>query len=84
MNNPSFTRDQVLKRLSQSEPALVTFTKVNGEKREMLCTTHKDSIPAELAPKGTDKEFNPDNIRVYDIDNKGWRSFRINSIISIK
>ena len=54
----------------------VVFTKKDGSERIMNCTLHEDYVP-EI--KGT-KAINPDVIAVYDVDAKGWRSFRWDSI----
>lgn len=61
----------------------VTFTKVDGTDRVMRCTLMADSIPA--TPK-SDKPRKPNYsvVSVYDLGNAGWRSFRVNSVISIE
>ena len=56
----------------------VRFNKKNGEDRMMYCTLKKDLIT--IPPKGANDNFNDAIIRVWDIDVKGWRSFRIDSI----
>ena len=81
MNNP--TPEQIKNRLQDPAPAIVTFTKVDGSKRVMRCTTNPNNIPKELQPTGTERYLNPDVARVFDLDLNEWRSFRINSVISI-
>ena len=61
----------------------VVFTKVNGEERTMLCTLHESVLPEPIITEST-KKVNPDTISVWDIDNNGWRSFRIDSIKEVK
>ena len=61
----------------------VVFTKVNGEERTMLCTLHESVLPESSVTEST-KKVNPDTISVWDIDNTGWRSFRIDSIKEVK
>lgn len=61
----------------------VVFTKVNGEERTMLCTLHESVLPESTITEST-KKVNPDTISVWDIDNNGWRSFRIDSIKEVK
>lgn len=60
---------------------VITFTKRDGSIRDMFCTLNDKLIPAEHAPKNekTLKE-NHDVIRVYDLSEKGWRSFRVESV----
>lgn len=68
---------------------LVTFTKKDGTKRIMRCTTNLDMIPAEKHPKGekTVSESAEKKVetakRVFDLDNQEWRSFRYDSVISV-
>ena len=61
----------------------VVFTKVNGDERTMNCTLH-DSILPEPTITETTKKVNPDTISVWDIDNDGWRSFRVDSVKEFK
>ena len=60
----------------------INFTKVNGDERVMNCTLHESMLP-EPTKESTKKE-NPDVIAVWDIDNNGWRSFRVDSVNYIK
>jgi len=60
----------------------VVFTKVNGEERTMLCTLHESVLPEPIL--SSTRKVNPDTISVWDIDNNGWRSFRIDSIKEVK
>lgn len=62
----------------------VTFTKKDGSERVMKCTTSSSLVPQEpvtesLEPK-REKKVNEDICPVYDIEAKGWRSFRWDSI----
>ena len=61
----------------------VVFTKVNGDIRVMNCTLH-DSVLPETTITETTKKENPDTISVWDTDNDGWRSFRVDSIKEFK
>lgn len=59
----------------------VTFTKKDGTERTMRCTRATSYIPIEHAPKSdTSKEEVTDNIRVFDVENQGWRSFNFSSL----
>jgi hypothetical protein len=67
----------------------VTFTKVDGATRVMECTLKPEQIPADQAPKEMGitaitqrKTENPNVLAVYEA-NKGWRSFRVDSVQSI-
>ena len=61
----------------------VTFTKVNGDERVMRCTLH-DSVLPEQHIIGIKKKENQETLSVWDLDNDGWRSFRLDSIKEMK
>lgn len=62
----------------------VEFTKVNGDFRDMRCTLNDSYIPLELKPKDDDSgvQRTLDVIRVFDINAQGWRSFRVDNVVS--
>jgi len=74
----------------RSEAVKVVFTKKDETIRTMICTLNPSLIPAEHAPKGTDANAatedveDPTYIRVFDIENAGWRSFIFDSVLSFE
>lgn len=77
------TRTSLLEQL-HAGPCVVTFTKVNGEKRVMPCTLQASLLP--IAPSKevvTERKENLDTIRVFCTDKQEWRSFRVDSVIDI-
>lgn len=82
------TRDDIF-ILLKNNTAVVTFTKVTGEERIMRCTLKEDIIPSveedglQQAGFTPHKPVNEKVLPVWDIDNNGWRSFRIDSIKSV-
>lgn len=61
----------------------VTFVKKStGETRVMRCTLNAQHLPEQTQTSRT-KEFNPEVISVFDLDKQDWRSFRIDSIVSV-
>lgn len=64
----------------------VAFTKKDGTTRLMRATLLDTYIPEEHVPKGsmvfTETEDHP--VRVYDLDAKGWRSFLVSNVTSVK
>lgn len=68
----------------RTNTAEIVFTKKDGTERKMLCTLQEWVIPEEHAPKGTGANKTSDVISVYDVENKGWRSFRFDSLKSIE
>jgi hypothetical protein len=62
----------------------VTFLKVNGEERQLLCTLREEYIKQFETPKTNEtvtRKKSDDVISVFDIENNGWRSFRKDSVI---
>ena len=78
-----FERDTILNDLRQYVIE-VTFTKVNGEQRNMRCTLRPDLLPPGYAQDITEEktfhQTNPDVIAAWDVQKGGWRSFRVDSV----
>ena len=64
-------------------PASISFIKSDGTKRVMLCTLQEDVVP--VIEKKTDKVKAVSNevLPVYDLEAKGWRSFRLDSVLTV-
>ena len=75
------TRNDMIRKLREGN-CTVTFTKANGDIREMVCTLNSNSIPETDVPKNPSAEYTEDVIKVYDIAAAGWRSFRVDSVQS--
>ena len=77
-------RNEILNALKQGD-VIVEFTKVNGEYRKMICTLNESVVPsAEKTDPLSQKKVrsvNPEVCVVYDVNAKGWRSFRWDSVI---
>ena len=81
-----YTRSEMITMLKMHN-VLVKFTKADGTEREMLCTLNEETLDKEKSAKyekKTDntKPINYNVVAVYDIEKKGWRSFRVDSIIN--
>jgi hypothetical protein len=74
------TRDEMTTELC-ARVCRVIFTKVNGEQRDMLCTTNQEFIPEDKRPK-TGKEHADTVIRAFDINKQEFRSFRVENVVS--
>lgn len=71
-----------LRELLKTDIVTVTFTKKDGSKREMICTTISDYLP-EIS--GNNASMPSDNlVTVWDLEQGGWRSFKFDSIKSIE
>lgn len=75
------TKAELLNELA-SKQVSISFTKKDGSNRTMLCTRSIELIPVEHLPKNEiqDVTEETDNIRVFDIEAQGWRSFNFSSI----
>lgn len=83
----SFTREAIASSLANG-PVHVTFTKVDGSERRMLCTQTLHLIPEDKRPKHsgemlTEVPYPGDVLRVYDLEASDWRSFRVSSVTSL-
>lgn len=57
------------------------YKKKNGEERIAKGTLNEDIIGKENLPKGMGYEITDTNIRYYDLNSEGWRSFLIENFI---
>lgn len=68
----------------RSAVVTVTFEKVDGSTRVMQCTLLPQYLPEEYrgkAPMLT--ETAPQTVSVWDVENGGWRSFRVDSVRNV-
>lgn len=65
---------------AREDVIIVKFTKVNGDERVMNCTLHSDHLPPQTDIVEHTTKQNENVLAVWDIDSKGWRSFRIDSV----
>ena len=73
-----------LKNKLRTGEVRVLFKKKNGDNRDMLCTLSESIIGQEYQKEVmSGKKSNPDVLPVWDVEKKGWRSFRLDSIIAI-
>ena len=76
-----------LKNLLEQNVVVVDFTKLNGDKRVMTCTLREDMKPraTKVDPMSTKKvrEISDAVVSVWDVNAKGWRSFRYKRINAV-
>jgi hypothetical protein len=68
-------------------PTTIVFTKKDGTERTMTCTTKYELVPVEPIIEGVEKKEKKPNeevMPVYDLDAKGWRSFRWDAIKQVR
>ena len=59
---------------------IVTFTKRNGEVRELVCTLQAGVIPEVYGSTPPSDSL----VTVWDLENDAWRSFRVDSLIAFE
>ena len=76
-------QNEYLKGVLQTGIANVTFLKKDGSERKLLCTLLPSELPAQtdLEEAVQKKTPNPEVLAVWDLENKGWRSFRYDSVL---
>lgn len=78
------TKDEMKSEL-KSHVRIVSFTKANGDRRDMTCTLLPEYLPKQddsKVSRGSKKE-NPDTLAVWDVDKEAWRSFRLDSVLDL-
>lgn len=65
-------------------PVKVVFTKKDGTDREMNCTLQEGVVVPHENKTDRTKVENDEILAVWDIDKNAWRSFRLDTIKSIK
>jgi hypothetical protein len=78
------TRDEIVSLL-QTGVCEVTFTKINGELRQMPCTLKTELLPVVDNKLNEEKarKSKEDNLSVWCTDKNEWRSFRIANVQQI-
>jgi len=80
-----YTYTEIKDTLKNNKLVLINFTKVDGTARALRGTVDFSFIPEDQWPKSEKKlNLTEDAVRVYDIENDGWRSFRVDSVTSIE
>lgn len=79
------SREVLLEMLKKGECSVV-FIKKDGDVRIMKCTLNEQFLPPieeEVSSKKT-RSYSEESIRVWSTEDKGWRSFRVDSVINME
>ena len=79
-------RRDIIKSMLSEGVCTVTFTKVNGETREMPCTLKADILPPQKVVEDeekTERKTNTENLSVWCTDKDGWRSFKLANVVEV-
>ena len=79
-------KDTILAALHQGVTT-VSFTKANGDRRDMQCTLNESLLPprvetVETADVKPVRVENPNVQAVWDIEKQAWRSFKWATVIT--
>ena len=88
-NNTRLDIGKAVKEFLRNGTAKIVFTKVDGTIREMICTLKKDILKehdalSNRSSNGSKRRINEDVVRVFDLEKKAWRSFRIDSLHTVE
>lgn len=73
-----------MKTNMKSAVATVVFEKTDGTLRTLRCTLMTQYLPEQKESKTGRKKVATDEVlNVWDLDNDGWRSFRLDSVKKI-
>ena len=76
-----------LKNLLEQNVLTVDFTKLNGDKRVMTCTLREDMKPSATKDDAMSqkkvREVSDAVVSVWDVNAKGWRSFRYERVNAV-
>jgi hypothetical protein len=76
-----------LKNLLEQNVVVVDFTKLNGDKRVMTCTLREDMKPpatkTDTMSQKKVREISDAVVSVWDVNAKGWRSFRYDRVNAV-
>lgn len=85
--NKLMTKDELREVLTKSI-AVITFEKTDGSIRDLKGTLMPEHLPP-LAEDITNinkpkRDENPKILAVWDLENGGWRSFRVESVLNLR
>jgi hypothetical protein len=80
------TRNEMMDALYEKNCRVIFKKQSTGEEREMICTLREDAIPqatkSDTLSQTKVRTLNDEVIAAWDIEKQGWRSFRVDSVIS--
>ena len=79
----SIEREELIEKL-KSGVVTVKFTKANGEERILKGTLQESYLPPRDPSKpASTKAPNLDNVSMWSVEDAGWRSVKLENIISV-
>ena len=78
--------EQLRKEINKTNASLfrVSFVKANGEHRTMFCKTQIKRFLSKNPNKKVVKNANPNIVRVFDMESKSYKSFKLDSVFEFR
>ena len=78
--------EQLRKEINKTNASLfrVSFVKANGEHRTMYCKTQIKRYLSKKPNKKVVKNTNPNIVRVFDMESKSYKSFKLDSVFEFR
>ena len=78
--------EQLRKEINKTNASLfrVSFVKANGEHRTMFCKTQIKRYLSKRPNKKVVKNVNQDIVRVFDMESKSYKSFKLDSVFEFR
>ena len=78
--------EQLRNEINKTNASLfrVSFVKANGENRTMYCKTQIKRYLSKKPNKKVVKNANQDIVRVFDMESKSYKSFRLSSVTEFR
>ena len=78
--------EQLRKEINKTNASLfrVSFVKANGENRTMYCKTKIKRFLSKKPNKKVIKNTNQDIVRVFDMESKSYKSFKLDSVFEFR
>lgn len=75
-------KDELVAVLMEGESSVI-FDKIDGTQREMKCTLKQALIGQDIPNRGIRESRSPETLSVWDLEARGWRSFRLSNVKSV-
>lgn len=80
------TREEMMAALIEKDCRVIFKKQSTGEERQMICTLRPEIVPQAtkedpLSQKKV-RAVNEEVVAAWDIENQGWRAFRVDSVVS--
>jgi len=83
-NQKNIPSETELREILSTGVLIVTFNKLDGEQRVMTCTNNIENIPEESRPKKNSAPKTQGLVTVWDVNAKGWRSFKYDRVTKVE